>query len=202
MSTTSDVPTRDRILFASAELFRRQGLAATGLKQVSELAQAPFGSIYHHYPGGKEELAEAVIRAGGDFFQAIVTTAIDDPGDLVAGIRAAFDGAAETVAATDYADACPIAAIALEVASSNERLRQATAEVFEQWTTAAAERFHEAGFTATRSRELALVLLCAIEGAFVLARATRDTTALRVAGATLAATVEAELAASSQTSSG
>lgn len=199
MSTASDVPTRDRILFASAELFRRQGLAATGLKQVSELAHAPFGSIYHHYPGGKEELAEAVIRTGGDFFQAIVTAAIDEPGELVAGIRAAFDGAAETVAATDYADACPIATIALEVASSNDRLRQATADVFEQWTLAAAERFGDAGFSPGRSRELALVLLCAIEGAFVLARATRDTTAIRVAGEMLASSVAAELAGHSST---
>ena len=46
-------PTRDRILYATAELFRRQGYAGTGLKQVVAEAQAPFGSLYHHFPGGK-----------------------------------------------------------------------------------------------------------------------------------------------------
>ena len=49
--------TRDRIVDASAELFRRQGYNATGVKQIVTEAQAPFGSLYHFFPGGKEQLA-------------------------------------------------------------------------------------------------------------------------------------------------
>ena len=110
-------------------------------------------------------------------------------------MRAVFDGAAETVRTTDYQDACPIAVIALEVASTNERLRLATADVFESWIRPATARFAAAGFPKRRARELALALIAALEGAFVLARATRDTTALTVAGRTLADTVARELAA-------
>jgi len=76
-------PTRERILYAAAELFRRQGYAGTGLNQIVAAAQAPFGSLYHHYPGGKQQLAEEVIEVGGAFFQALVTAVYDAEGTPV-----------------------------------------------------------------------------------------------------------------------
>ena len=187
------VPTKQRILYASAELFRRRGYTGTGLKQISEASHAPFGSLYHHFPGGKEELGEDVIRGAGEFFRVLVDGVFEPEPDVVAGVRAVFDGAAETVRSTGYQDACPIAAIALEVASTNERLRIATADVFESWVATAAGRFSDAGIPAARARELALSLVAALEGGFLLARATRDTTALTVAGDLLATTVAREL---------
>ncbi len=188
------VPTRQRIVYASAELFGRRGYAGTGLKQISENAQAPFGSLYHHFPGGKEELGETVIEQAGDFFGLVVQGVMDEAPGIVAAVRAVFDGAAETVRATDYQDACPIAAIALEVASTNERLRAATATVFTSWITAATDRFAAAGIPHARAAELAISMIAALEGGFVLARATRDTTALTVAGGLIATAVERELA--------
>ena len=193
--TAPEVPTKQRILYASAELFRRRGYTGTGLKQISQASHAPFGSLYHHFPGGKEELGEDVIRQAGEFFRVLVESVFEGETDLATGVRAVFDGAAETVRVTDFQDACPIAVIALEVASTNERLRVATADVFESWITSATARFTAAGFPKRRARELALALIAALEGAFVLARALRDTTALTVAGRTLADTVERELAA-------
>ena len=50
--------TKERIVNASAELFRRQGYTGTGLKQVVAEADAPFGSLYHFFHGGKEQLAD------------------------------------------------------------------------------------------------------------------------------------------------
>ena len=64
--------TKDRIVNASAELFRRQGYTGTGLKQIAAEAEAPFGSIYHFFPGGKEQLGEEVIRVGGEFFRRLL----------------------------------------------------------------------------------------------------------------------------------
>ena len=64
------IPTRERILYASAERFRRQGYSGTGLKEIVMAADAPFGSLYHHFPGGKHQLAEEVLRTGGSFFLA------------------------------------------------------------------------------------------------------------------------------------
>ncbi len=187
------VPTKQRILYAAAELFRRNGYSGTGLKQISEASNAPFGSLYHHFPGGKDELAEDVIRQGGEFFRVLVETVFLAEPDVVRGVRAVFDGAAETVRMTDYQDACPIAVIALEVASTDERLRLATADVFESWIASGTVWFTAAGFRKRRARELAIGLIAALEGAFVLARATRDTTPLKVAGRIMAETVAREL---------
>ena len=189
------IPTKTRILYAGAELFGRQGYTGTGLKQISEAAQAPFGSLYHHFPGGKEELGDDVIRQAGEFFRVLVDSVFASEPDIVAGVRAVFGGAAETVRATGFQDACPIAAIALEVASTNERLREATAEVFTSWIAAATARFSAAGIPDARAAELAISMIAALEGAFVLARATRDTTALTVAGDLIATAVQRELAA-------
>lgn len=189
------VPTKQRILYASAELFRRRGYSGTGLKQISQASQAPFGSLYHHFPGGKEQLGEEVIRQAGEFFRVLVDAIYRAEPDPVAGVRAIFDGAAETVRATDYQDACPIAVIALEVASTNERLRLATADVFDNWIATGTTWFTTAGLPRSRARELALALISSLEGAFLLARASRDTTALTIAGQILADTIAQELAA-------
>src|SRR5436305_11244417 len=120
--------TKERILDSSGELFRRQGYTGTGIKQILAEASAPFGSLYHHFPGGKEELgAEAIRRSGylyGQLFPAIVGPAPD----LLTGIADFYAGAAQTLVEADYADACPIATVALEVSSVSEPMREACAE--------------------------------------------------------------------------
>jgi AcrR family transcriptional regulator len=188
--------TRDRIVDSSAELFRRQGYTGTGLKQIVAEASAPFGSLYHFFPGGKEQLGEEVIRWSGDMYLELFMTVAAGAPDVATAVADFFAGAAETLRETDYADACPIATVALEVASTNEPLRRATADVFEKWFDAATAYFAQAGIPTTRARELTIEMLCAMEGAFVFCRAMRSTEALEVAGAATAASVrEALLAA-------
>ena len=192
MATT--VGTRDRILFASAALMRRGGYAGTGLKQVVTEARAPFGSLYHFFPGGKEQLAEEVLRSGGAFFLALFEYIADEAGgDPVRAVEDFFRGAGETLVATDYQDACPIATVAGEIASTNETLRIATADVFESWIAAGAARFEAAGVDAARARALALSMICALEGAFLLSRSLQSTEPMDAAGAAVAAEVRAAL---------
>lgn len=187
--------TRDRILESTAELFRRRGYTGTGLKQIVAAANAPFGSIYHHFPGGKQQLGSEVIRSAGGMYFELVDAILGGAEDVVQGTRNVFGGAALTLAATDYADACPIETVALEVASSNAELRAACAEVFESWIAGATARFAEAGIDEPRARVLAISLINALEGAFVLARTLRRTEPLEAAGATMAAAVSDALAA-------
>ncbi|MEO7665706.1 MAG: TetR/AcrR family transcriptional regulator [Dehalococcoidia bacterium] len=175
--------TKDRILDATAELFRRYGYTGTGMKQIVAQAQAPFGSIYHFFPGGKEQLGQDVIRRSGRMYQDLFTTIVGSAPDVLTGVQNLFSGAAEVLRQSDYADACPIATVALEVASTNEPLREATANVFEDWIAAGTERFATAGVAETRARELAILLIATLEGAFILCRATRTTEAMDVASA-------------------
>jgi len=186
--------TRDRIVQTSAELFRRQGYAATGVKQIVTAAQAPFGSLYHFFPGGKEQLGAEAIRTSGAIYALLIPAVFDPAPDVVTAVRDFFAGAAQHLVETDYADACPIATVALEVSSSSETMREACAEVFESWIVAGAERFVAAGICPATARELTVGMLAALEGAFVLARALRSTGPLEVAGELAARAVEEALA--------
>ena len=185
--------TRDRILGSSAELLRRQGYTGTGVKQIVEGADAPFGSLYHFFPGGKEQLAAETIRWSGQMYVQLFAGIAAEAPDVLAAVEAFFSGAAETLRETDYADACPIATVALEVASTSETLRLATAEVFESWIAGAAAYFAAAGIDGARSRELAITMLSLLEGAFVFCRALRSTEPLLLAGRAAADDVRASL---------
>ncbi len=185
--------TRERIVQASAELFSRQGYAATGVKQIVAEAAAPFGSLYHFFPGGKEQLAvEAIVRSGA-LYERLVPAVFDPAPDVVSAVRAFFAGAGEHLRDTGYADACPIATIALEVSSASEPMRAACAQVFERWIALGAERFAGAGIDEVAAQELAIAMFAALEGAFVLARATRSVEPLVIAGELTAAAVERAL---------
>jgi AcrR family transcriptional regulator len=186
-------PTRDRIVQTSAELFRRQGYAATGIKQIVTEAKAPFGSLYHFFPGGKEELGAEAIRTSGALYELLIPAVFDPAPDIVTAVNNFFEGAAQHLKETDYEDACPIATIALETSSASEPMRQACADVFESWIAAGAARHEAAGITPDKARELTIGMLAALEGAFVLARALRSTEPLRIAGEMAARDVRAAL---------
>jgi len=185
--------TRRRVVTATSELFRHQGFAATGMKQIAEASAAPFGSVYHFFPGGKEELGAEVIRVSGQVYLDLIALFFDAADTAEAGTRDFFDGAAAVLRETDYTDACPIATVALEVASTSETMRAATAEVFESWIEDLTRRMQTAGVGAKRARELAVVGFSLIEGAFILSRATRDATHVETAGAAMVELVRAEL---------
>src|SRR5215831_4339109 len=122
---TARTGTRERILDASGELFRRRGFAATGLKAILAASAAPYGSLYHFFPGGKEELGVAVLRDGGNFYRVLVESYFGEGAEVVDATRRFFEDAAVVVREHDYADACPIATVALEVASTSEPMREA-----------------------------------------------------------------------------
>jgi AcrR family transcriptional regulator len=186
--------TRERIVQKSAELFRRQGFAGTGVKQIVAEASAPFGSIYHFFPGGKEQLGAETIRFSGEIYGRLIGLFFVPGADPVVATRDFFAGAAQTLVETDYADACPIATVALEVASTSEPMREACAEVFEGWIAALGERLRETGLPPDRARGLALSMLMSLEGSFVLARALRSTEPVEVAGAAAIAAIAEALA--------
>lgn len=175
--------TRARILEATGELFARQGYAGTGMSQIVSEGGAALGSIYHFFPGGKAQLCAESIRRSGELYLALIEGLLGGADNIVEGVRDFFLGAGEHLVLTDYADACPIATIALEVASTDEELRQATAEVFGSWVTAAARHLERGGVPASEAGTLATFALAALEGAFILCRAHRSTDAIVSAAA-------------------
>ena len=185
--------TRDRLLDASGELFRRRGYSATGVKQILAEAGAPFGSLYHFFPGGKSALGAESVRRSGFLYGLLLGEYIPPEVELLDGVRAFFAAAARDLEESGYADACPIATVALEVSSTNEEMRVACAEVFDAWIEAGTWRFQLAGIERARARELVIQMIAGLEGAFVLARALRSTEPVEAAGASAAAAIGAAM---------
>lgn len=186
--------TRDRLLEASAQLFRRQGYAGTGLKQITSEGAAPWGSLYHFFPGGKEQLGvEAITHSGARYlklFDVVYARAADDPAQAVHDF---FQLSVDALERSGYADGCPIATVALEVASTSEPLRHACSEVFASWQQATARLLADAGITGERAADLAIYILAAFEGAIILSRTAHDTGPLKVTAGLVAGTLRAEL---------
>ncbi|HEY4779699.1 MAG TPA: TetR/AcrR family transcriptional regulator [Solirubrobacterales bacterium] len=185
--------TKERILDSSGELFRRQGYMGTGVKQILAEAGAPFGSLYHFFPGGKAELGAETVRRSGLLYGLLLGEFAGPEVELARGIRNFFAGAAETLVETDYADACPIATVALETSSTDEELRQACADVFAAWIEGGTERFAAEGLPRPQARALVIQMLAGLEGAFVLSRALRSTEPVELAGEAAVAAIEAAL---------
>ncbi|WP_099039624.1 TetR/AcrR family transcriptional regulator [Mycobacterium neglectum] len=178
--------TRESILTATAELMRHRGYAAVGMKDIATASGAPIGSLYHHFRGGKVEIArEALINAGAAY-GLLIPTLIDAYTDLGVAIEGVFAQAAEDMAGTGFANMCPVASVAAEVADTVEELRDTSAVVFRGWIDGGAAYFAARGLDPQRAREITLALVGALEGAFVLARTLRDTEPLLAAGAALA----------------
>ncbi len=181
------VGTRDRIIVATNELFRRHGYNATTLTQISEASAAPIGSIYHFFPGGKEALAVAVVETTGAVYRELFESIVAGASDPAAAYVDFFTGAAAVLEESDFIDPCPIGTIAREVANTSEPLREAAKRAFDSWIAAAHDHLTAAGIPSDAADELATVFVATVEGTFVLSRTQRTTTPLIFAGRHLAA---------------
>ncbi|WP_264024704.1 TetR/AcrR family transcriptional regulator [Mycolicibacterium insubricum] len=77
------VSTRVRLLESATDLFSRQGFGATGIKAVLAAAEAPYGSLYHFFPGGKQELGAAALAYGGERYRVILASVYPENSDVV-----------------------------------------------------------------------------------------------------------------------
>ncbi|MFH8568260.1 TetR family transcriptional regulator [Streptomyces sp. NPDC017993] len=170
--------TRARILRTAADLFQRQGYGATGLNQVLAASGAPKGSLYFHFPQGKEQLAaEAMALAGAETGErmAAALAAATGPADAVAALGALL---AQGLEESDYRDGCPVATVALEEAGDAGPIHDACHDTYQLWLSGLAERLHSWGTPEPESRELADLAMSSLQGALLLARVRRDSTVI------------------------
>ena len=193
MTTAVDArETRNRILDATIRLLRRQGYSATGIKQIVLEGDAPLGSVYHYFPGGKEQIGAEALARSGEKIRRTIERAGDAP-DLPAAINSYFTINAERLRDSDYERGCPIAIVCLETASANERIRQVCEEAFNKWQVTLAQVFVDAGIAKTDAGGLATFVLSAYEGALTMSRALRDIEPLITSGAAVASVLHAHL---------
>lgn len=179
--------TDQRIVRSMAELMRVQGYAATGIQQLAQAAGAPTGSIYHHFRGGKREIAAAALRETGAAYIQLLPMLLDRHADLSTAIEAAFAAAAEDLANTGWANMCPVGTVAGEIADTEPELRRVAAEVIASWVDTGSRYLAGRGLPDTDARAVMYALLTALEGGFLLARTERSGEPLLAAGRAVAA---------------
>lgn len=175
---------RERLLDAGIELMRTSGLAGAGINEIVRASGAPKGSVYHHFPGGKQQIAtEALARYRvrvADFIAAAMARG-RTPGGRVRALFAAF---AERLAASEFRRSCAAAAVCLDLDDESLALRQPVAEALTAWTEVIAQGLGLPD--ARRARPLAGLVLSAIEGAYIRGRATGSVEPFTEAGHWLA----------------
>ncbi|MYR47408.1 TetR/AcrR family transcriptional regulator [Streptomyces sp. SID5910] len=171
---------RERMVFSAAQLIRRDGVEATGMRDVAAHAGAPRGSIQHYFPGGKEQLVGEALRWAGRYAAKRVARFLagmerPTPGGLFdAMVRQWTD----EYTATGFAAGCPVAAATVDCAETSEAIREAAADAFATWTRPVADALTGMGVPEARSAPLATLMISALEGAILVARAERDVRAL------------------------
>lgn len=186
--------TRQRMLDTAADLFQTQGYHATGLTQLTTAGGAPKGSLYFHFPGGKEQLAAEAVRLSSERTGTLLEAVLADAPDPATAIERAVEALGGFLTGSGFQRGCPLATVALDAAGTSEPIREACVDGYASWHGVLGEYFARQGLTAERADDLATVVLAAIEGGLLLARTRRDLAPLRAVATHLHTTLDREFA--------
>jgi TetR/AcrR family transcriptional repressor of lmrAB and yxaGH operons len=161
---------RDAMIEAAWLLIAERGLEGMATREVLARTGAPRGSVYHHFPRGRTELIEAAIDRSIEWMaQQIATITPERPADVIHGY---LDIWRRILEATDFKAGCAVAGVVIGGNDPNMLNRGAAAYAVS--IDALAELFGQVGVTPTDAQQRATLLVCAAEGAVLLARAQRN----------------------------
>jgi len=169
------------MLATAVRLFRRQGYEKTSMLDVVRESGAPRGSLYHYFPDGKTQMGREAVGLAGAAVRSWIERAAAKTRTPAAFLRALGDAYREALQASDFAEGCPIATVALETTSGEPALAEACGEAFESWIATVRDALVEKGVAREKAGDLALFAVSAIEGALLLSRSRRSAEPLRVA---------------------
>jgi TetR/AcrR family transcriptional regulator, lmrAB and yxaGH operons repressor len=159
---------RQKMIERTAVLLAKRGLQGTSFAQILEESGAPRGSLYHHFPGGKDELVLAAIEAAGDAAAQRLETMMGRPAIEVAEVFTELWR--QVLLRSDFAAGCAVAAVT--VAAQTPTLRDKAGEIFTRWQNLLERLFAAGGIADKKTAALATGLIAACEGAVILSRAT------------------------------
>lgn len=167
--------TREKLVAATATLLQRQGFHGTSLMDIVHESGAPRGSLYFHFPEGKEALACAALEGAGGRWREVIEALVagsPHPGDAV---YAVCEFLASSLEASGYTDGCPLATVGLEAASTSEQVRETVARHYDGWIEIITLRLVGSGLPRAAAERFATFTLSAVEGALLLSKVKRST---------------------------
>ena len=161
---------RARMVESAVRLLARRGLQATSFSEVLDLSGAPRGSVYHHFPGGKEELVGSALDAAGAIAIDQLERKAGAPADEVAAWFVHVWR--EVLVRSNFEAGCAV--LAVTVAADSPALLEQAATVFRTWRRRLAELLEEGGLDRGDADRYAATLVATCEGAVALSRAERS----------------------------
>tara|TARA_R110000868_G_scaffold94003_3_gene259810 strand:+ start:554 stop:1168 length:615 start_codon:yes stop_codon:yes gene_type:complete len=172
--TSKGEATKARLVASALSTFHTQGYRGTGVNQLLSESGVPRGSLYFHFPGGKEEIASAAIAEARDQIGAGIDLAFAMAPDIGGALHLIVDGFAGVLEQSDFARGCPVTTVALEADRDTPLLSETCAGTYADWRQRLTTHLLTAGIAPARAPRLATFALSAIEGALILARAERS----------------------------
>jgi AcrR family transcriptional regulator len=198
----------------AAYLMRRRGLNATSLRDVVAHSEASRGSISHHFPQGKQQLLEEAVRHAGQEVDVPLRRLMAEKG-AVEGMRRFLLGWQRMVEESGYEAGCAVLVAAIEAHPGNERhasgstsdldttrLLDIAHEMFRSWEQTVADSLIKEGVKRARARQLAVLMITAVEGSIALCRAARSSVPLQQVGDVVIELFAAAVTAGGRTDTG
>jgi TetR/AcrR family transcriptional regulator, lmrAB and yxaGH operons repressor len=184
--------TREHMIETTASLVHRRGFYGTSLNEILTESGAPRGSLYYHFPGGKEELVLEATRQGVAMVTQLLKEALTGSPEIAEGVRTFVEAAAHMLRDSGYVFGCPVAPIVLDSPESSA-LAEVCQEALEEWEQVLVNGLGSAGIEPGHAESLATVIVCCLEGGLILARARRDIAPLDAVAEELASMVQSAL---------
>lgn len=180
--------TRNRMIAGATALMRQRGFSATSFKDVWELSGTPRGSVYHHFPHGKEELGRAVIDDALGTLLRWTAEAQEENDSAASFVRGLAGKLAQFLTDSGYEQGCPIASIAIEAPTEFPGLRPSASDAFRRWTDRIAAALVGFGVQQRGAHDTAVATAAALEGAILVSKADGTTAALELTADLIATT--------------
>jgi TetR/AcrR family transcriptional repressor of lmrAB and yxaGH operons len=165
---------KGKTLTAAAKLFRQQGYHGTALHDILAAGGAPRGSLYFHFPKGKEEIGAGALALAGEAVRQAIVQAAEKSDSAESFLVRIVRAMASDLERSDYREGCPIATTALETAAQSEVLGAATRTAFQKWELEIKRGLFRFGLTSGDADLVATMVLSQLEGALLLARTYRS----------------------------
>src|SRR3984885_10445730 len=124
---------REKTVVAAVKLFSQRGYHGTALNDILDAAGSPRGSLYFHFPKGKEEIGEAALTLAGEAVRQAIAQAAETSENAEIFLTRIARGMASDLEKSGYREGCPVATTALETSAQSDVLGAATRTAFQKW---------------------------------------------------------------------